>query len=106
MGCWFIAGYLSSYYWYPFILLGREKQAELSVWLKDREKQNVTRTRFEPETSRSDISKVYFCHQNQNAKILGNFRYKLSGGTIIFDILPYLGELYHFLKFSQDPINP
>jgi hypothetical protein len=25
---------------------------------------------------------------------------KLSSGTIIFEILPLLGELYHFLKFS------
>jgi hypothetical protein len=64
--------------------------------------------------------KVYFCHQNQNAKYIGNFttllkphnigtRYSferywdtLSGGTIIFYILPLLGELYHFLEFSQN----
>jgi hypothetical protein len=64
---------------------------------------------------------VYFCHQNQNAKNIGNFtpllkphniwyrysfeRYwdKLSGGAIIFEILPPLGKLhvYHFLKFSS-----
>jgi hypothetical protein len=36
-------------------------------------------------------------------KLLDSFeRYwdKLSGGTINFEILPLLGELYNFLKFS------
>jgi predicted MPP superfamily phosphohydrolase len=55
MGCWSIAGYLPSHYWYPFILLGREKQVGLSVLLKDTEKQNVTQPRFEPKTSRSEV---------------------------------------------------
>ena len=41
MGCWSIAGYLPSCYWYP-ILLGGEKQVGLSVLLKDTEKQMVT----------------------------------------------------------------
>jgi hypothetical protein len=30
---------------------------------------------------------------------------KLSGGTIIFKILPLLGEIYHFLKFSQNTFS-
>jgi hypothetical protein len=66
-------------------------------------------------------TEVDFCHQNQNVKNIGNFttllkphnigthltmfeRFwdKLSGGTIIFEILPLLGELYHFLKFFQN----
>jgi hypothetical protein len=48
MGCWSITGYLLSYlyYWYPFILLGREKQVRLSVLLKDTDKQNYFFTEF------------------------------------------------------------
>jgi hypothetical protein len=42
--------YLPSYYWHPLILLGRENQAGLSVLLKNTEKQNVTRPRYEPGT--------------------------------------------------------
>jgi hypothetical protein len=65
---------------------------------------------------------VYFCHQYQNAKNIGNFTtwlkphnigthlkgietIKLSGRTNIFEILPLLGELYHFLKFSQNTFS-
>jgi hypothetical protein len=55
MGCWSIAGYLPSYYWYPFILLGQEKQVGLSVLLKDTEKQNATWPRFEPGISCSKV---------------------------------------------------
>jgi hypothetical protein len=29
----------------------------------------------------------------------------LSGSTIIFEILPLLGDLYHFLKFSQKTVS-
>jgi hypothetical protein len=32
-----IAGYFPSYYWYPFILLGQEKQLGLSTLFKDTE---------------------------------------------------------------------
>jgi hypothetical protein len=71
-----------------------------------------------PWMSKSLRTEVYFCHQNQNAKNIGNFttplkphnigthlKGKLSGGNIIFEILSPLGELYHFLKFSQNTIN-
>jgi hypothetical protein len=58
----------------------------------------------------------YFCRQNQNAQIFVILqllhwysfkRYwdKLSGGAIIFKILPLLDELYHFLKFSQNTFS-
>jgi hypothetical protein len=63
---------------------------------------------------------VYFCHQNQNAKNIGNFTTllkphnigthmkgedKLTDGTIISEILPLWGELhvYHFLYFLKIP---
>jgi hypothetical protein len=45
VGCLSIAVYLPSYNWYQVILLAREKQVELSVLLKDTEKQNVTQPR-------------------------------------------------------------
>jgi hypothetical protein len=70
---------------------------------------------------------VYFCHQSQKAKKIGNltilhvlkphnngthlkgietsFQAWLSGGTIILEILPLLGELYHFLKFPQNTFS-
>jgi hypothetical protein len=60
-------------------------------------------------------TEVFFCHQNQNVKILvilqlywNSFaRYwdKLSRGTIIIEILSLLGESYHVLKFSQNTFS-
>jgi hypothetical protein len=63
-----------------------------------------------------------FCHQNQNAKNIGNFTTllklhkigtHLKGIEPSFQVVPLffksfyvlLGELYHFLKFSQNTFN-
>jgi hypothetical protein len=64
-----------------------------------------------------------FCHQNENAKNIGNFTTLLKPhniGTHLkgivtsfqviplflkYNVLPLLGELYHFLKFSQNTLS-
>jgi hypothetical protein len=57
--------------------------------------------RFEPGAGAEELrTEVYFCHQNQNAKNIGNFMTQLKPynidthlkGTIISEILPLLGE--------------
>jgi hypothetical protein len=63
-------------------------------------------------------SEVYFCHQYQNAKDIGNFTTllkphnigthlkgwnMLSGGTIIFEILPLFGGYITFFNFLKIP---
>jgi hypothetical protein len=65
-------------------------------------------------------TKVYICHQNQNAKNIGNLTTLLKPRNIgthlkgietsfqvvpLIEILPLLAELYHFWKFSQNTFS-
>jgi hypothetical protein len=71
MGCWSIAGYLPSYYWYPFIYYSwDEKQIGLCVLLKDTESQDFNPELPAPKSGTLDttplLSPKRFCLPSNN----------------------------------------
>jgi hypothetical protein len=98
-------GYRHSFYWYPFILQGWEKQVRLSVLLKDTEKHNVTWLRIESGTSCSEVPHCHyttavptpgFCPRRVAAPTTYRWRPALTKKKIFF-----LDDLMHLIHLKM-----